>query len=824
MKNFILLLLMLISPVLFAQTMKNQRVQDFDERNEERFQNMDYAKALKHYQKKYQKESNPEKKEEYAIQMARCFQKLNKPQKAVDLFDKMDSSLIASNEVATITYADALYNVGEYKKAEQWYKKAFARKGAEHSAEVYQKLKNLSAIQPLMRDQDLFEVRSPSFNSNQDDFSPFKYNNGYVFSSNRKTKQTGGKKYAWDGGSFLDLFYVDSLGNVQNFSSKINSKYHEASASISPDGNMIAFTRSSAKEKTEDKESNLQLMIATKNGEGDWSKPQDFLWNMTDYSTGHPAFSSDGKRLYFVSDRPDGIGGSDIYYSDIKENGKFSSPTLMGKEINTEKNEVFPAIDGNKLYFSSDGWGGLGGLDIVMQNLDSLYEKPVHLHAPINSSYDDFGGTKINLKSYYISSNRMTEFSDKGNDNILEVEKVFFKGIVIDKFERTPIPDALVEIDGKVVTKSDESGLFKVRFDQWPDLMPIIGRKQSYASDTLEGEEAAQTIEMGEPIVLELAQPYIEGHVYDSLTKEPIIARLTIKDRSTETERVVFSDSTGYYRISAKAQEHYDFISERPRYFTRRQATNTQDHYKTVRDIAMNPIVGQRIRIYYNFDMSNIRDDASHSLDTVVNVMKYNPTITIELSSHTDIRGRDAYNQTLSDRRAKEAFDYAVRKGIAAERMTYKGYGETMPVIDCKGKRCTEAEHQLNRRTEFYVTGYLNEKGYFGSDYNKFYPDSLSEVLEDSDKEIMRSNFNSITGIFVSLIGGVEGYNVKALDDQGKLLAQDKTTEEGVFNLMVPNQYKYKLVLDKEGIEITHRYITLEDFDGKSNFDVTIYK
>ncbi|OHX66260.1 hypothetical protein NH26_07790 [Flammeovirga pacifica] len=815
---------MLVSPLLIAQTMQNQRVQNFDERNEERFQNMDYAKALKQYQKKYQKESNPEKKEEYALQMAKCFQKLNKPQKAVELFNKMDTSLLASNERATILYADALFNVGEYKEAEKWYKKAFNMKGAEHSSEVYQKLKNLSTISPLLKDQDLFEVKNSTFNSDQDDFSPFKYNGGYVFSSNRKAKQTGGKKYAWDGGSFLDLFYVDSLGSVNNFSSKVNSKYHEASASISPDGNMIAFTRSSAKEQTEDKESNLQIMIATKSSDGEWNKPKEFLWNKTDFSTGHPSFSSDGQRLYFVSDRPGGVGGSDIYYSDLSSNGKWSSPTLMGEEINTIKNEVFPVVDGQKLYFSSDGWGGLGGLDFVMQNLDSLYEKPLHLHAPINSSYDDFGGTKIDMKRYFISSNRVTNYSDKGNDNILKVEKVFFKGIVIDKYERTPIKDALIEINGKTVTKSDSSGLFKVRFDQWPDLSPIIGKKQSYASDTLAGQEAEKHIEIGELIVLELSQPFIEGHVYDSLTKKPVIARLTIKERSTEKEKVVFSDSTGYYRIPVKAEEHYDFISERPRYFTRRQASNTQNNYRTVRDIAMNPIVGQRIRIYYNFDMSNIRDDASHSLDTVVNVMKYNPTITIELSSHTDIRGRDAYNQTLSDRRAKEAFDYAVNKGIASERMTYKGYGETMPVIDCKQKRCSEAEHQLNRRTEFYVTGYINEKGYFGSDYNKFYPDSLSEVLVDGDKEIMRSNFNSITGIFVSLIGGVEGYEVKAFDDQGKLLAKDKTTEEGVFNLTVSNQYKYRLVLEKEGIEITHRVITLEDFDGKSNFDITIYK
>ncbi|WP_281613785.1 OmpA family protein [Flammeovirga sp. SubArs3] len=822
MKKYIYIVFLLISSMTLGQTMQNQKVQNIDERNEERFENMDYASALKHYKKQYEKETDLEKKQTYAIHVAECLQKLNKPQESVQVFQELDSAGIEILGETAEIYADALSNTGEYKEAKKWYKVAFNEPNGQNSARIYGKMKNLSMIDTLQLDKDLFLVNNAPFNSENDDFSPLVYNGGVVFASNRP-KGTGAKKYAWDGGSFLDLFYYDSTGNIKNFSKKINSKFHEASAAISPDGNMIVFTRSDKKEKTEDKQSNLQLMVSSKNQDGTWGKPSGFLWNSVDFSTGHPAFSTDGKRLYFVSDRPEGVGGADIYYSEVSDGGKFGSPVLMGKEINTVENEVFPVIINDKLYFSSNGWGGLGGLDIVMQDLKNIQSRPVHLKAPINSSYDDFGGAQIDMNTYYISSNRATTSSSNENDNILEIKKSFFKGIVIDKFTREPIEMADVTVLGKRVAISDSAGLFKVSFEDW-NQQDIIGGKDGYQPDSVLIEEAVSKISTGELIVLELSRPIIEGIVYDSLSKEPLIARVTIAERSTGKKVEVFTDSTGYYRIPVMANEHYDFLSERPRYFTRRQAANTGVQVITERNIAMNPIVGQRVRIYYDFDKFDIRSDASHSLDTVVTVMKYNPTITIELSSHTDIRGRESYNQKLSDERAKEAFDYAVSKGISADRMTYKGYGETMPVIECKNKRCSEEEHQMNRRTEFYVTGYINEKGYFGADYNKFYPDSLSEVLVDSDGELMRSTQNTITGIFESMIGGVEGYDVFAYDDQNKPLAKDKTTKEGVFNLIVPNQYKYKVVIEKEGLEVTHRYINLEEFDGKSSFDVVIYK
>ncbi|MBB6463915.1 OmpA family protein [Flammeovirga kamogawensis] len=801
--------------------MQNIQIQDAEERTDQKFDDLDYSKALKQYQKFYKKAETNEDKMHYAIKVAECFQKLNRPKKSVEVFNQIDSLGAEIKGESAELYADALYNTGNYKEAKKWYNVAYKEPNSEHLSRIYQKRKNLSETSKLLNGNSVFEIKEASFNSEKDDFSPIAYKNGIVFVSNRNKGQTGGKKYAWDGGHFLDLFYADSVGNVSNFSKKINTSYHEGSATISPDGNTIVFTRSTAKEQSEEDVSLLKLFISKKDENDKWSKPIEFIWNLEEFSTGHPAFSPNGDRLYYASDRPNGIGGTDLYYSDLKD-GNWSSPTLLGKHINSINDEVFPYIStDNKLYFSSDGWGGLGGLDIFVQDLENPAAKPTNMRAPINSSYDDLGGTITNNYQYFISSNRDNSSSEIQNDNILELVRIKFKGIVIDKLTRETIDNADIIIDNKIVTKSDDNGFFHVKYTDWNNQQTIYSQKVTYQGDSILGDSIRKKIANTELVVLELARPYIEGIVYDSVTKEPLIGRLTIKERSTKKEFSLFTDSTGYYKFPVLSNEHYDFIAERPKYFTQRRASNTEMNAVTKKNIALNPIIGQRIRIYYDFDKSNIRDDASHSLDTVVNVMRFNPTITIELSSHTDKRGRDSYNQLLSENRAKEAFDYAVKNGIEADRMTYKGYGETLPVVNCKN--CTKEEHQLNRRTEFYVTGYLNEKGYFGKDFNKFYPDSLQEVLVDDDKELMRSNSNTITGIIEDKDNNISGISIKIKDDKGVKLSSQEIDNEGVFNIKVPNKYKYKIEVIRDGKLIKTKSISIEEFDGKNSFDTSIF-
>ncbi|MBB6460307.1 OmpA family protein [Flammeovirga kamogawensis] len=806
--------------VIHAQTIENVDIKDADERIAQKFDNLDYSTALKKYQKSYRKAATKSDKIFYAVRQAECYDKMNKPKKAIKLYDEIDSLGGALKGNDAEVFGDAFFKIGKYTQAEELYDRASKGVKKEDKQRIYGKRKNIAEIEKLLSGEEAYEVKFAPFNSKQDDFSPIEYNNGIVFVSNRNENQTGKKTYVGDGGNFLDLFYVNEKGEITNLSKSINTKFHEGSASISNDGTLMVFTRSTKREKSDTNASRLQIYFSKKEGD-EWGKPYPFLWNMEAYSTGHPYFSTDNKKMYYISDRPGGLGGSDIYYSEwIGE--EWSRPIALGPEINTVRDELFPSLDKhNKLFFSSNGWGGLGGLDVFVQDLGNIQPSPINLRIPINSSFDDFSVLITKDGKQYISSNRDVENSKSQRDNILEIVRKDFKGIVIDKFSRVPISGATISIDGKEVSKSDSTGIFSVSFKDWNNKQNILGSKFSYQADSVLGDSIDQILINAELVVLELAQPLIKGVIYDSVSKKPLIARVIVNEKSTGKETIFYTDSVGRYQFKGLPNEHYDLRAERPRYFTNRRALNTSTKLFINKDIALEPITGQKIRIYYDFDKSDIRDDASYLLDTLVNMMTFNPTIKIELSSHTDKRGKNWYNQQLSEKRAKEAFNYAVKNGIAANRMLYKGYGESKPQIECEP--CSEEEHQLNRRTEFYVTGYTNENNYFGDDYKTLFEGGATDLLIGFDGELMRSANKVISGVVQELNDEISDLELLIEDDAGTVLGTTTTSEEGVFNLHVASKYKYVLKVLKNKNVITTKYIDLYEFKNNNSIDVKVF-
>ncbi|RZM13480.1 MAG: hypothetical protein EOO88_44680, partial [Pedobacter sp.] len=380
-----------------------------------------------------------------------------------------------------------------------------------------------------------------------------------------------------------------------------------------------------------------ELYYSKKLDDGKWSTPFPFRYNdVNKHSVGDPYLTMDGKRLYFASNMPGGLGGADIYYVDRIADGDWGSPINL-KDINTAGNERTPSIgEGDLFYFASDGRIGLGGLDLFTARLKGDIMTGIqNMGYPANSPQDDFAFTATGKLTGLMSSNRS---GGLGSDDIYSfvakepvIAKLIFglEGKVLNRDTGQPISGATVQLghgDGsmeKVATASDGSFSFG------------LGEKSEYK---LAAEKA--------------------GHIRGPVSKISTVG-LT---RST----VIYKDL---------------YLGE--------------------------IVIGKAIKIdniFYDFDRSNIRPDAAFELDKLVETLKENPTIWIELGSHTDSRGNDVYNQKLSQNRATAAVNYIIGKGIAKERITAKGYGETMLVNQCgNGVKCTEEEHQQNRRTEFKI-------------------------------------------------------------------------------------------------------------------------
>jgi outer membrane protein OmpA-like peptidoglycan-associated protein len=457
-------------------------------------------------------------------------------------------------------------------------------------------------------------------------------------------------KYGWTGNSYLRIFKAskisnDSLAKPALANLDVNNSVYHIGPVISNKANDIMFITHtySGKESKMSKidgrtyfDHSMELYIQTK-VYGLFKDPVPFVHNnVKKYSVGHAALSVDEKTLYFVSDMPGGFGGTDIWFCTLQKNGTWGKFANAGKAINSPGNEFFPFIaEDGSLYFSSDGWPGMGGLDVFMATGDkNKWSKPVNLKYPLNSPGDDFAlFTDNNLQNGFISSNRI---NGKGNDDIYSF-----------KFEKSR---KLSVLNGKTIDKKslkELSGASVILYDLNNN---IIAQQQS-------GPDGAFSFEINKTLAYKL-----QGSKFS-----------------------YFPDTLA---IMPQASDSVTAILNLDPLFVKGKVFRLKN-------------------ILYDFDKADIRPDAALILNELVQIMHENPTLKIELGSHTDSRGTNEYNQDLSQRRAQSAVDYLVSKGIARLRMIAKGYGESRLINRCAdGVECTEEEHQANRRTEFTVLEY----------------------------------------------------------------------------------------------------------------------
>ncbi|GAB3266779.1 hypothetical protein GCM10027347_35010 [Larkinella harenae] len=744
------------------------------------------------------------------VNLAHSYQLVGDLKKAEQTYQELTSATeLTGTHVDTYRhYAQVLASNGKYNESQLMYEKYNQLK---EKATESERLSFTDPSTGVIgkKEPTRYRLEVLALNTSNAEFSPMYYRDGLVFVSGKKASaaiETAGKG---GGGSYLDLFYIQdrqqlrinqiikadgsvakpvqpktsknrqpaspnrasandsrTLGGyqsgvsisdglryskgIQSFSRSINSRYHEGPVTFFNDGYQMVFTRNNYDgrrvRQSSEGVTNLKLYTASQQN-GTWVNIEEMPFNSNDYSVGHPALSKDNRLLIFASDMPGGSGGTDLYVS-RNENGQWTKPVNLGKEVNTKGNDLFPFIDerGN-LYFASDGRKGLGGLDIYYVPLvNAAIAGPIeHLEAPINSDMDDFGLiTDGNRKSGYFSTNRQ-----KGNDDIFRfVRESSLYGCrnltlrFYDEETKQPIDSVMVDIKARgedrknrtVATKKD--GIVQLCLESNNDFV-FRAMKDSYVSSTVGFSTHSLTDDSPSRLEIALNQPRkvidtvqyvadpagdgwdvvdtqkarIRGTVLSEGDRKPIEGvKVTLKNDCDGSVRQLTTGTDGRYEFELMEGCDYTLSALKERYGTNtnriKKITSQASTKSLSADLNMLRVgdIVQLDNIYYDLDKWTIRSDASRELDKLVATMQKYPSLTVEIRSHTDSRGDAVYNRYLSAQRAASVVNYMASKGVSRKRMIAAGYGESLLLNNCTNDvDCTEAEHQRNRRTEFKV-------------------------------------------------------------------------------------------------------------------------
>lgn len=571
-----------------------------------------------------------------------------------------------------------------------------------------------------------YRAKNVSFNSENSDFGVFPYSeSNFFFSSNRKNEDGTNVSQSrnWNNQPFLDIYVITRTGDT-TYSKPValpgnkESRFNEGPIFYDPVSSTFFITRNQL-EKSRREESRYgvnRLKIYMENTDGSAFKSfGEFQHNSNAYSVGHAALSPDGKQIFFCSDMPGGLGGVDIYVS-TRDGNLWSPPKNLGNLVNTPGNEMFPFISAeNKLYFSTNGHSTTSGLDIYSVEKDGEgYKNLRNLGTPFNSDMDDFSFYIFpGNKTGFFSSNRP---GGKGDDDIyfFELNNPTIKGRVFDDkgvrmaWARVKIMDDDLKVNE---INADSSGSF-VYDAKWGYDYTIVANREGYSTSTkhvMTSRGAQTTFEIKFNLSKEAYG--IEGAVLNKDNNSPVsAAEISLVEKASGKITTTISDDKGAYNFSVKPNLEYllrvekqKFVTASVPFFTKGMAAGMKKQNVLLEEL----VVGKSIKIdnvYYDQGKWDIRADAKPELDKMVTLMNENPSMEVELSSHTDARGSDASNMTLSDNRAKSVVSYIVSKGIKNTRLVAKGYGESKLLNNCSnGVKCSDVEHQVNRRTEFKI-------------------------------------------------------------------------------------------------------------------------
>ncbi len=608
-----------------------------------------------------------------------------------------------TDENALFYYGYAMKANGNYEGAKSQFQK-YLQVGTnfDYLSRAKKEIRNIEILEKLAMIPPKYEVENcKGLNSEYIDYSPTVSGNDFYFTSSRGE----GPMFPGQGTRFTDIFKFkfDGLepysGIAVPMPEIINeAKTHEATCTFTPDRSKMYFSRSNTGKKNDPTQEVDILETSLVNGE--WTEPEILSFCGTYSWDSNPFLTKDGKTLYFASNRAGGYGSDDIWKTTLDEFGVWGEPENLGPIINTAGAEQFPTIDyeGN-LYFSSDGHPSFGGLDVfkAIQKEDGSYLIR-NLGKPINSSADDFSALFLSDSTGYFCSNRE---GGVGDDDIYSFKYTFKPHYILH-----------AQIFGRkiVVSKDDEEEV----------LLPG--------------------------------------------------AKVTLLDAKGEIIDMGVADSNATIKFYVDAEKEYFLKGQKEGFITRQQEYSTVGktvsqkklelleknvilHAKVILDKSVKDGLIDFQPIYYKYNKWDITQKSEIILNEMVQVLKDNPNILVELGSHTDPRGTMKYNDVLSQNRAESAVKYIIDNGISKDRITAKGYGEREPkvlekdtsifkagtrlddvfldslaLVDSMG---AELGYQLDRRTEFKIVGFIEEN------HN---PMDIEMIKKGRDEEIIEDN------------------------------------------------------------------------------------
>ncbi|TCO30715.1 outer membrane protein OmpA-like peptidoglycan-associated protein [Pedobacter psychrotolerans] len=650
MKKLLLLILFLTAFILTTKPVLAQYVLNAADKQYKLF---NYINAIDLYEQAYNK-----KKTLYAAeQLGKCYHFI-KDYKQTESWYAIAAGMPETSADNVLQYAKALQQNMKYTEAKEQYQKYASTNKQVTSVQL--KLWEVSCDSALLwmkKPTGIVIDNEKKLNTAQSDWGAHLYQNSVVFASDR--------------------------GGVIEDKQNVHRPFLKFDGSKKPDRNIYGWTGNRY----------LRLFIEDKNKDSVSVLPVNAG---TEYHIGPASFTADGNEMYFtltkIPKKPkygkDGIAtlNLEIYSCKKDSTGKWTVPTPF-KYNNAEaysNGDPFISADGNSLYFVSSMPNGMGGTDIYVSRKTKA------------GDWD----TPENLKGLNTEGNERTPVLDQqGNFFFSSDGRIGMGGLdiftakILNGKNAEPVnlhyPINSSQDDFAYIKSNDQTGYLS------------SNRTDGIGSDDIYSFVPKQVIAL-----------WLVGKVMDRNSKKPLAhAIVTLKKINGQVLKVE-TDETGDFKFNLDQASDYNLTGDKTGY--RGDASSLTTHNLNVsaeirRDLYLEQIIIDKpIRIeniYYDFDKSNIRPDAAIELDKLVKIMHDNPTIWIELGSHTDSRGNDQYNQWLSQSRANSAVQYIIDRGINKNRITAKGYGESMLLNQCSnGVKCSEADHQLNRRTEFKIT------------------------------------------------------------------------------------------------------------------------
>jgi hypothetical protein len=629
------------------------------------------------------------------IRIAHSYYQLNNIDEAFAAFMDIEDHLSGYD---LFIYASATHRFGFYEGAIDLYQRARPQNPS-LQAQIDELIR--SCEWAMENDEFLTNVRvnPSSINTYGQSFGIQYYGNGVVYSS--ASPDDEGRARDRQGRSFLSLYYSDvdddQIANTRLFSKNLVFPYHVGAISFTSDNKTMYYTRTVRVRGG----GSMNKIFSVQFDGNDWINEREVPFNSDEFDNAHPAVSPDDKYLYFVSNRPGGYGGVDLWRVERRANRTYGSPSNLGPRVNTFGDERYPFVSkDNVLYFASDGHSGFGGLDLFRAEYQNgIWGSTENMMKPFNSDKDDFGYVinPTDPQKGFLSTNRLGD----------GMEDVIFYVQYLDE-EATPAEE---EVVADIISAEPE-----------PEVVPV-----TRPEPVVVAEPVPQPVVVPDPVVEE---PKIDLSIFPNSFSSMVSS--SFNGNALEGANVIFSDAyTGTVinrattgsngRFTMAIPDAYRLEGQEFEISVSKNEFNTRNVVGNIMELAEIGSAGFSLSpIFKEADLNEISGlailyvgeeitpEGINMLDDVAAYLLANPKVVIKLNGHTDARGDRRTNLTTSQTVAEKAEAYLLSKGVPSDNLIPRGYGERYLENNCRrGKLCSDAEHLLNRRVEVVVWRFL---------------------------------------------------------------------------------------------------------------------